>query len=82
MTNFQYVYILVDCATGTHFYVGQTHDLKARLAAHNSGQCSHTSKYKPWKLQTAIAFDAEEKALAFEAYLKTHSGRAFATKRF
>jgi predicted GIY-YIG superfamily endonuclease len=82
MTNFYYVYILIDCASSTHFYVGQTHDLKARLTAHNSGQCPHTSKYKPWKLKTAIAFDVEEKASAFEAYLKTHSGRAFATKHF
>jgi len=82
MTNFHYVYILVDCVTRTHFYVGQTQDLKARLAAHNSGQCPHTSKYKPWKLRTAIAFDCAEKATAFEAYLKTHSGLAFATKHF
>jgi predicted GIY-YIG superfamily endonuclease len=82
MKNFHYVYILVDCATGTHFYVGRTHDLKARLAAHNSGQGPHTSKYMPWKLQTAIALDAEERASAFEAYLKTHSVRAFATKHF
>lgn len=82
MTNFHYVYILNDCATRTHFYVGQTSDLTARLAAHNSGQCPHTSKYKPWNVQTAVAFDNEEKALAFEAYLKTHSGRAFATKHF
>jgi len=36
MTNFHYVYILIDAATRTHFYVGQTHE-KARLAAHNSG---------------------------------------------
>jgi predicted GIY-YIG superfamily endonuclease len=82
MTNFRYVYILVDCATRTHFYVGQTSDLKTRLSAHNSGQCPHTSKYMPWNLQTAIAFEKEEKATAFEAYLKTHSGRAFATKHF
>jgi predicted GIY-YIG superfamily endonuclease len=82
MKNFHYVYILVDCATGTHFYVGRTHDLKARLAAHNSGQCPHTSKYNPRELQTAIAFDTEAKASAFEAYLKTHSGRAFTTKHF
>ena len=82
MTNFHYVYILVDCLKNSHYYVGKTRDLKARLAGHNSGQCPHTSKYKPWKLKTAIAFEKEEKATAFEAYLKTHSGRAFATKHF
>ena len=29
MSNFHYVYILVDEATGTHFYIGCTEDLKS-----------------------------------------------------
>ena len=82
MTNFHYVYILVDCTTNTHYYVGKTHDLKARLAGHNNGQCPHTSKYMPWKIKNAIAFDVEEKATAFETFLKTHSGRVFTKKHF
>jgi predicted GIY-YIG superfamily endonuclease len=82
MTDFHYVYILVDCATHTHFYVGQTRDLKARLIAHNNGQCPHTNKHKPWKIKTSVAFETEEKAMAFESYLKTHSGRTFARKHF
>ena len=32
MSNFHYVYILVDEATGTHFYIGCTEDLKSRAA--------------------------------------------------
>jgi len=40
------------------------------------------SKYRPWILETAIAFRSKDKAYAFEAYLKSHSGRAFATKHF
>ncbi|MBQ7395524.1 MAG: GIY-YIG nuclease family protein [Lentisphaeria bacterium] len=31
MPDFHYVYILVDEATGTHFYIGSTEDLKSRL---------------------------------------------------
>jgi hypothetical protein len=36
---------------------------------------------KPWRLVTYIAFSDEKKAVAFEKYLKSHSGRAFANKR-
>ncbi len=74
--------MLVDVATGIHHYVGFTRNLEERLAKHNRGDVSHTSKLKPWRIQTAIAFDDMEKAYAFESYLKTHSGRAFATKHF
>ena len=70
MKNFHYVYILIDIATETHHYVGSTQDLQARLAKHNAGEVPHTSKFKPWRIQTAIAFDNKEKAVAFEDYLK------------
>ena len=82
MQNFYYVYILIDTATETHHYVGSTKDLSARLAKHNAGEVPHTSKFKPWRFQTAIAFDSKEKAVAFEAYLKTGSGREFAKRHF
>ncbi|RKY07882.1 MAG: GIY-YIG nuclease family protein, partial [Planctomycetota bacterium] len=41
----------------------------------------HTSKFVPWRVKTAIAFTNNERALAFEKYLKSASGRAFAKKR-
>ena len=82
MSNFHYVYILVDEATGTHFYIGCTEDLKSRLEKHNKGDVPHTSKYKPWRIKNAIASENREKAYAFEAYLKTHCGRAFAKRHF
>ena len=80
MSNFHYVYIPVDESTGTHFYTGCTGDLKSRLEKHNKGDVPHTSKYRPWRIKNAIAFDDREKAYAFEAYLKTHSGRTFAER--
>ena len=82
MSDFHYVYILVDEATGTHFYIGCTEDLKSRLEKHNKGDVPHTSKFKPWRIKNAIAFENKEKAYAFEAYLKTHCGRAFAKRHF
>ena len=82
MKNFHYVYILIDIATETHHYVGSTQDLQSRLAKHNAGEVPHTSKFKPWKLEVYIAFETKEKATAFEAYLKTGSGHAFAKRHF
>ena len=81
MPDFQYVYILLsEC--GEHHYVGCTADLQQRLNKHNNGDVSHTSKFRPWRIQTAVAFRDVEKAAAFERYLKSHSGRSFASKHF
>ena len=77
---FYYVYILTDIATQTHHYTGFTTNLKERLARHNRGAVPHTAPFRPWRIKTAIAFDDEAKAHAFETYLKSHSGRAFAAK--
>ena len=77
-----YVYILVSEMDSDRHYVGSTSDLNARLAAHNSGKVSHTSKFKPWRVETAIAFRSKEKASAFERYLKSGSGREFARRHF
>jgi predicted GIY-YIG superfamily endonuclease len=76
----KYVYIL-ESLEGAHRYVGIAEDLRARLAKHNAGEVSHTSKFAPWRIKTYIAFSDEKKAFAFERYLKTASGRAFAKKR-
>lgn len=58
-----------------------TADLKQRLQQHNAGQSAHTSKFKPWRLETYIAFSERQKAEALERYLKSGSGHAFADKR-
>ncbi len=79
--KFYYVYILQSEIDGERFYTGFTEDLDSRLKSHNSGGSPHTSKYKPWRIKTAVAFSDREKALDFERYLKSPSGRAFAKKR-
>jgi len=76
-----YVYILESIAEPIRYYVGVTSDLRARLKRHNSGEVSHTSKYVPWRIKTYVAFSDEGQAFAFERYLKSASGRAFAKKR-
>jgi putative endonuclease len=76
----KYVYIL-ESHDSEHFYVGITDDVPARLIKHNAGEVSHTSKFRPWRLKTYVGFSDEGRAIVFEKYLKSGSGRAFAKKR-
>ncbi|MCJ7543437.1 MAG: GIY-YIG nuclease family protein [Phycisphaerae bacterium] len=77
-----YVYVLGSLTDPRRLYVGLTKDLRGRLRGHNAGQVTHTSKFRPWQTETAIAFRLKPRAVAFEKYLKSHSGRAFAKKHF
>src|SRR5476651_2373557 len=79
--KFFYVYILQSELDAEHFYVGFTEDLKTRLKKHNAGDVPHTAKFRPWRIKTAVAFEDRERAVDFERYLKSASGRAFAKKR-
>jgi predicted GIY-YIG superfamily endonuclease len=76
------VYLIRSTAHPERTYVGITDDIKRRLRDHNSGDSPHTSKYRPWKLVAAVAFTDDDRAAAFEQYLKSGSGRAFAAKHF
>jgi predicted GIY-YIG superfamily endonuclease len=77
----KYVYILKSCVDKDRYYTGITENIDMRIAKHNAGDVPHTSKYRPWELKTFVAFSSESQAFAFEQYLKTASGRAFAKKR-
>jgi putative endonuclease len=76
-----YVYLIKSLSTTRQRYVGITTNLEQRLREHNAGKSVHTSKFKPWKLTTYVAFTDGAKAEAFERYLKSGSGHAFARKR-
>jgi predicted GIY-YIG superfamily endonuclease len=80
--KFSYVYILQSQSDAKHFYIGLTEDLHSRLKKHNAGEVPFTSTFRPWRIKMAIAFTDKERAVPFEHYLKTASGRAFAKKRF
>lgn len=79
---FYYVYILCNQAEPPRHYTGSTQNLRSRLQIHNTGECKHTAKFRPWHIETALSFRSRDKALAFEKYLKTGSGRAFAKRHF
>ena len=61
-----YVYLIKSVSAEGERYLGMTTDLKERLQEHNAGKSFHTSKFKPWKLATYIAFSQRAKAEAFE----------------
>jgi len=77
-----YTYILESETKPGERYIGHTSDLKNRLKEHNTGKCSHTAKFKPWRIRLYIAFETLDQAQYFERYLKSGSGHAFADRHF
>ena len=77
-----YTYILRSISHPNQRYIGSTGDLRKCLAEHNAGGSPHTAKYRPWKIETYIAFELEDRARAFEIYLKSGSGHAFVKRHF
>ncbi len=81
MEKFFYVYIIDSLSHPGRYYIGFTENLEDRLRHHNSGAVPSTPPYRPWTYRTYIAVADRERALGFERYLKSHSGRAFLGKR-
>lgn len=82
-THISYTYIIFHSISHPdRRYIGSTADLKAHFVKHNAGEVTHISKFKPWKEEACIAFELEGWTHAFEFYLKTGSGHAFAKRHF
>ena len=80
-SRMHYVYLIESLSFPGERYVGNAVDLRARIVAHNAGRSKYTSHLRPWRLVTYIAFTDRAKATAFERYLKSGSGHAFAARR-
>ena len=76
----KYVYILQSNMDSKRYYTGITDNIEERLTKHNAGEVKHTSKYRPWRIKTYVAFTDEKRAFEFERCLKSSSGRAFVSK--
>jgi putative endonuclease len=76
----QFVYVLKNSESPSKYYTGLTSDPQRRLAEHNQGSCIHTTKHGPWSVDVIIKFSDERRAIAFERYLKSGSGVAFAKR--
>lgn len=78
----RFVYVMVSAINPQRHYVGLTSNVTTRLAVHNSGGSQHTAQHRPWRLIVALEFANQASAVAFEKYLKSGSGRAFAKRHF
>jgi putative endonuclease len=78
MSTERFVYVLKNVAVPPRYYTGLASDVTNRCAEHNAGSCIHTAKYRPWSIDVVIEFADERRAVAFERYLKSGSGVAFA----
>ena len=74
-----YVYILQ--LSNGKYYIGCTSDVKKRYLRHSQGMVNSTKPYLPVKLVWCCSFPDKYIAYDFENYLKSGSGRAFASKR-
>ncbi|MCF8346575.1 MAG: GIY-YIG nuclease family protein [Bacteroidales bacterium] len=74
----EYVYLL-KCSDNT-IYTGHTQDLEERLRRHKKGDNTYTKYRLPVELVFYASFPDKYKAIVFESYLKSGSGRAFAKR--
>jgi putative endonuclease len=58
-------------------YVGHTEDLRQQLQEHNGGTVTATKNLRPWHIEWFCGFHEKKKAIQFEKYLKSGSGRSF-----
>ncbi len=76
----KYVYLLRSVSRPEKTYVGATTDFSTRLRQHNDGKSTYTNKFAPWQEIAVVRFQNDERADAFERYLKSGSGHAFAKR--
>ena len=81
-TGARFVYILRSDSDPSRHYVGRATDVDERLDWHNAGPCGYTLRHRPWRVVVSMQFPTEQEAARFERYLKSGSGRAFATRHF
>lgn len=74
------VYVLKNERNPPRYYTGLKSNLRDRLDAHNGGRCRPTASGRPWHVDVIVKFADEARAVAFERYLKSGSGYAFAIR--
>lgn len=77
-----FVYLLQSVHSPHKRYVGYSTNFEQRFEQHNSGFVALTKNHVPWEVKVLVQFDNEQKAKAFERYLKHGSGHAFAKRHF
>lgn len=67
------VYILNSIKSGK-YYIGHTHDLKARLARHNAGRVKSTKYGLPWNVVYTEIYNNKQDAYRREFEIKSYKG--------
>ena len=75
-----HVYIINSIKNSEAYYTGYTKNPIQRLKYHNAGLTKSTEKNRPWRFVSIVSFLDKGKAMKFEKYLKSGSGRAIAKK--
>jgi len=78
----RFVYVLESLNQPGRHYTGISSEPGSRLEWHNAGLSHHTAKHRPWTLFVSLEFPDASRAIRFEKYLKTGSGRAFSKRHF
>ena len=76
------VYVIRSLKDPGRQYIGRTADVASRLASHNAGESPRTARQAPWQIVVLVQFVDENRALAFEKFLKSTSGLAFVKQHF
>ena len=76
------VYVLRSLKEPDRQYIGRTADMASRLASHNAGDSPQTARQGPWQVVVLVQFLDESRAVAFEKFLKSASGRPFVRQHF
>ncbi len=71
----KYFVYLLKSKKDNQFYIGQTNNLKVRLAKHNSGEVLSTKNRIPFELVGYVDLQSRKEALKLEKLLKNHSNQ-------
>ena len=71
-----YTYIIYSSKLD-RYYIGHTDNLKERLAQHNSGISTYTSKASDWLLKYSESFHSREEARKRETEIKKKKSRKY-----
>jgi predicted GIY-YIG superfamily endonuclease len=75
-----HVYVIRSIRT-KQLYFGRTEDLAERLASHNSGKVTSTSKDRPWEFVYTESYKAKQDAVDRELQLKQYGNARTYVKR-
>jgi putative endonuclease len=52
----RFVYVIRNNESPPRYYAGVTSDVARRHVKHNTGNCTHTAKYRPWSIDVVVEF--------------------------